>query len=199
MVVLIVAFSLTSVQGMLSLRQTATTVTETTTVTQPSQGADNSYYYSFVLSLIGNSAVLVSLVFLAFQIRQQREDERFTVFEKLMSDFTQLNLVLVNRPQIADYLYPSSGTEWENAPPEKRMAFYYLDSVLGLCERAWTAGRKSKAGKTEWIGWRNWLKSFAKSPVFSELLKATEGMYEEPFTKELESILRETSSESKLA
>jgi hypothetical protein len=197
MVLLIAIFSVTSVEGMLSLRQTETTVTQTTTVTLPSQGADNYYTYSFVLSLIGNCAVLVSLAFLAFQIRQQREDERFTVFEKLMSDFTQLNLMLVNRPQIADYLYPSSGAEWKNAPTEERMAFYYLDSVLGLCERAWTAGRKSKAGKTEWIGWRNWLKSFAKSPVFAELLKGNEGMYEEPFTKELETILREATSESK--
>ena len=165
MVLLIIAFSLTSVQGMFSLRQTATTFTETMTVTQPSQGVDNYSNYSFVLSLIGNGAVLASLVFLAFQIRQQREDERFTVFEKLMSDFTQLNLILVNRPDIADYLYPSSGAEWKNSPTEKRMAFYYLDSVLGLCERAWTAGKKSKAEQNEWIGWRNWLKSFAKGPL----------------------------------
>ena len=179
------------------MRQTQTTLTETTTVTQASQEASNYSTYSLIVSAIGSGAVLVSLLFLAFQIKQQREDERFTVFEKLMSDFTQLNLLLVNRPQIADYLYPASGTEWKNEPTEKRMAFYYLDSVFGLCERAWTAGRKSKAGKAEWIGWRNWLKSFAKSPVFAELLKANEGMYEEPFTRELESILREVESESK--
>ena len=169
MVLLIIAFSLTSVQGMLSLRQTETTVTETTTVTQGNQETNNYSLYSFIISVVGSGAVVVSLVFLMIQIKQQREDERFTVFEKLMSDFTQLNLILVNRPQIADYLYPSSGTEWKNASTEERMAFYYLDSVLGLCERAWTAGRKSKAGKTEWIGWRNWLKSFAKSPIFAEM------------------------------
>jgi hypothetical protein len=197
MALLIVAFSLTSVQGMLSIKQTETTVTETTTITQASQEANNYSIASLIVSAIGSLAVLGSLVFLAFQIKQQREGERFTVFEKLMSDFTQLNLLLVNHPQIADHLYPGEEAEWKNEPTEKRMAFYYLDSVLGLCERAWTAGKKSKAEQNEWIGWRNWLKSFAKGPLFAELLKANEGMYEEPFTKELESILREANSGSK--
>lgn len=201
MIILIAAFSLASAQGILSAKQTETTVTEITTVTPVSQAANNDYNYSLYLSLIGNGAVIVSLIFLVIQIRQQRQDGRFTVFEKLMSDFTQLNLLLVNKPQIASYLYPEStsieGPKWDTEPVEKRMAFYYLDSVLGLCERAWTAGRQSKADPKEWIGWRNWLKSFAKSPVFAELIKANEGMYEDSYITELESILREVDSDSK--
>lgn len=201
MVILIAAFSLASAQGMLSAKQTETTVTEITTVTPVSQAVNNYSNYSLILTVIGNGAVVVSLIILAYQIKLQRQDARFTVFEKLMSDFTQLNLLLVNRPQIASYLYPEStsieGTKWDTEPTEKRMAFYYLDSVLGLCERAWTAGRQSKANPEEWIGWRNWLKSFAKSPIFAELFKANEGMYEESFTTEIESILREVDSDSK--
>ena len=75
------------------------------------------------------------------------------------------------------------------------MALYYLDSLLGLFERAWLASAHSKARKEDWIGWRNWLKSVAKSPIFSDLLKASEEEWEQPFRKELESILEEIRAE----
>jgi hypothetical protein len=49
MVLLMVAFSLTSVQGILSTRQAETTLTETTTLTQTSEVANNYPVYSLLV------------------------------------------------------------------------------------------------------------------------------------------------------
>jgi hypothetical protein len=147
---------------------------------------------------LADCAVVVSLLLVAYQIWLQRRDLRFTANEGLMSDFSQMTLFLVDHPQIARQVYSDSGVgdaELAGDLQDRQMALYYLDGLLGLFERAWWASKQSKARREDWIGWRNWLKSLAKSSLFAELLKSSEGEWEPAFREELRSILAEIQTE----
>jgi hypothetical protein len=149
------------------------------------------------LTGLANVAIVASLLLLAYQIYLQRQDLRFSEYEALMSDFSQMTLFLVDHPQIERQVYPRSSdaeAKLGSDVEDKQMASYYLDSLLGLCERAWWASKQSKARREDWIGWRNWLKALAKNPLFVDLFNTSEGEWDPAFRKELASIIKETQT-----
>jgi len=156
-------------------------------------------YFTFFTEL-ADGAVVLSLLLLAYQIWLQRQDLRFSATEGLMGDFSRMTLFLVDHPRVARQIYPYSPDAAESGqgsdPQDRQMALYYLDSLLGLFERAWLASKHSKARKEDWYGWRNWLKSLAKSTLFIDLLRASEEQWDGKFREELESILKEVTAEA---
>lgn len=147
-----------------------------------------------ITAIAGNLALVASVMFLAYQVWLQRQDLRFSTYDRLMSDFTQLDLVLVNDPRLAFYVYPDPQGEltkrsWDAEFTEEERSFYYIDALLGLFERAWMARKKSKAYYEHWLLWENWIRYVTRGPVFRKVFERNKEFYDPRFVKEVERLI----------
>lgn len=139
-------------------------------------------------TLAANVATVIALIFLAFQIRSQGSDAKYTAYEKLMSDFTETTLKLVEQPGISGILYPRS---WTASKDQKDLqeAYWYSEALLGLFERVWIAQKKFKRANIEWSEWSIWINELGKSPVFQKVVAENLKYYDSDFMDEVQRLL----------
>ncbi|MDG6904329.1 MAG: hypothetical protein JRN20_00930 [Nitrososphaerota archaeon] len=145
-----------------------------------------------LVTLIANASIAASLIVLIIQIYSQRKENRFSTYEKLMSEFTNASLFLAEHQQIAEFLY---GDDPEHTIPQNLFqstrwaSFYYLDALLGLFERVWVARQQGYFQR--WSYWRNWISDLSKKAVFLELFENTKQSYDPSFVQEVEEVIRQ--------
>lgn len=174
---------------------TSTTSTQSTTAGAVSSGVGILY----AAQLIADLAFAASLVILVYQIYLQRKDTRIAAYDKLMGDFTQIQLEVMEHPEVTDYLYGKDGHSAGSHHYEKEetIALHYMDALIGLIERVWIAQRQYKFPGSNWIQWRYWLVQLGKSPHFREYFESARGYYDSSFVNEVQKAINESKAEGK--
>jgi len=146
-----------------------------------------------LLAIAGNVSLVVTLVFLTYQLFHERKEHRYAVYEKLMSDFTQVSLLLSTEPDLA-YAYRSTykTSKWDNYTEDEKRLFCYFDSLFGLFERVWIALRRGRKGTgANWVHWRNWIKLLATHSVFVDVFEFNKEFYDSNFIHEVQNVVAE--------
>lgn len=132
-----------------------------------------------LIDVIMGISLTLSLIFLAYQVFMERGAIKRDTYEKLRSDSTNISLFLAEHTEIELYLYKNSE---DTNLKDYKMAYYYLDALLGLCERAYVS-----QGQTEWEQWRNWLAQMKESNLFQEIVEDcfNDRLYDDDFLCEL--------------
>jgi len=118
---------------------------------------------SYLSQIVGASAVLASLIFVGFQIRQNTESQKVVAVSTLASAIAAINVPAMQSPALGEALAKATGN-WKSASREQRvLAHFFLFSYFKLCENAWYQHRQGVLEPTQWAGWETMLRVFYHS------------------------------------
>ncbi len=146
-----------------------------------------------IANTVADAAIVVSLVFLGYQILMQRVELRYDTYERLMDKYADSAVFLATHPEIEKYL-PSHNLDASSESDQKLTAYYYLDVLLALFERVWIARTQKRMRMESWLLWRRWIQDLARNEMFVVHFKSSENYYSASFTKEVNSIISGVSA-----
>src|SRR5689334_14565977 len=112
---------------------------------------------SYLSQVIAAVAVIASLVFVGFQIRQNTRAQRVVAVNSLAAAAVAINIPAMESPAFGEALAKALG-DWASATREQRMvAHYFLFSFFKLQESAWYQRRVQALDAPQWQGWENLL------------------------------------------
>ena len=148
-------------------------------------------------TIVADIALVVSVVVLSYQVLLQRRELKYSSYEKLMSDFSNAAVTLVEQRGLRDVFV--SGDEpgnWKRYTEDEKTAYFYFDSLIGLFERVWVSHKELHwSTEEDWNQWRNWIAELKRNKVFVDvLLEAKEdGLFDPEFISEMEQIWKKRS------
>jgi hypothetical protein len=149
-----------------------------------------------IVTIVANIAIALSLIFLLLQVRMESRELRYNSYEKLMSDFSNAALMLVEHSVLRDAFV--SGDEpynWRKYTEAERALYFYFDSLLGLFERVWVSYKEAHLmAQDDWEQWKNWISELSMNSVFVDVLgEAKEDrLYDPSFIIELEAVVAQS-------
>jgi hypothetical protein len=103
-----------------------------------------------VAELLGALGVIISLVYLATQIRQNTQSVRMSSHHGIADQFTQTNLAAVHDPQLLDVIVRGSA-DAESLSDADRARFYaYIMAIFRTYEELFQLNRKGLADRELW-------------------------------------------------
>ena len=110
--------------------------------------------------IIGALAVVASLVFVGFQIRQNTRSQRLVAVNSLTAAAVAINIPGMESPEFGEAL-SKAFNDWSSASREQRIvAHYFLFSFFKLAESAWYQHNLQALDGSQWAGWENLLLGF---------------------------------------
>jgi len=114
-----------------------------------------------IASAIG---VLLSLIFVGLQIRQNTQAQRVLAVESLSAAITAINVPAMESPALGAAVSKVC-TDWYSASREERItAHYFLFSIFKLLETAWYQQKSKALDPGHWAGWEKLLILLYHSP-----------------------------------
>jgi hypothetical protein len=150
-----------------------------------------------LVTIVANIALVVSVVVLSYQVLLQRRELKYSSYEKLMSDFSNAAVILVQERGLRDVFV--SGDEprnWRRYTEDEKTAYFYFDSLIGLFERVWVSYKELHwSTEEDWNQWRNWIAELKRNKVFVDvLLEAKEdGLFDPKFMSEMKQVGKRAS------
>ena len=112
---------------------------------------------SYLSQIIAAVAVVASLVFVGFQIRQNTRAQRVVAVNSLAAAAVAINVPAMESPEFGEALSKAL-EDWASATREQRMiAHYFLFSFFKLSESAWYQRKVEALDSPQWSGWENLL------------------------------------------
>jgi hypothetical protein len=139
-----------------------------------------------VAQIIAALGVIVSLFYLAAQIRQNTKSQRSVVVDSLTG-----SLIAVLSPQASDPALTRSLAaaveDWHRATEEDRLrAIPVLFSTFKLCENAWFQQRQGTLDREQWQGWDLYIRAYYHRSGVKTWWSLRRGMFASGFRDYLE-------------
>lgn len=108
--------------------------------------------------------VLLSLIFVGLQIRQNTKAQRVLAVESLSAAITAINVPAMESPALGSAVSKVCA-DWYGASREERIiAHYFLFSIFKLLETAWYQQKSQTLDPAHWAGWERLLLMLYHSP-----------------------------------
>jgi hypothetical protein len=112
---------------------------------------------SYLSQVIAALAVVASLVFVGFQIRQNTRSQRVVAVNSLAAAAVSINVPGMESASFGEALSKALAS-WTAASREQRMvAHYFLFSFFKISESAWYQHQVQVLDAAQWAGWENLL------------------------------------------
>lgn len=144
------------------------------------------------VALVANIGLVVSLFFLVYQILLQRKELKYSVYEKLMSDFSNISLLLVEHPELRKiYNGGNKPKNWDKYDDDEKTMYCYFDSLLGLFERVWVSYKEMRwLNREDWGQWKNWIRDLARNEIFVDVVNDNKELYDPSFINEVQETIK---------
>ena len=148
-----------------------------------------------VLSTIAQTAVLtLTLVIFIMSFRTQNKANKEAAYQKVLDDYTDAFRMLVEKPELAKLQSEMAraalpGSNTASLSPEDMTARNYLMLLYGLFERTHLLYRRKWIDQETWNQWSAFLEVVAKHPLFKDVHRTGEEMYDKPFMDYVSNIL----------
>jgi len=117
-----------------------------------------------VAQLIAATGVIVSLFYLAAQIRQNTKSQRSVVVDPLTSSLINLLGPQASDPKLTR-AFASATEDWHGASEEDRIrAIAVLFALFKLFENAWFQQRQGTLDLQQWEGWELYMLAYFHRP-----------------------------------
>ena len=117
-----------------------------------------------VAQLIAATGVIVSLFYLAAQIRQNTKSQRSVVVDSLTSSLINLLGPQASDPKLTR-AFASATEDWHGASEEDRIrAIAVLFALFKLFENAWFQQRQGTLDLQQWEGWKLYMLAYFHRP-----------------------------------
>lgn len=142
--------------------------------------------FASIGEIIGGIGVVVSLVYLAIQIRSNTEAERTSTYQSIVSDFGALNNSMASSPELS-YMFAQGMEDYHQLKPDEQarvsqmffQCFHYFENMFYQY-------RKGYLDEEVWAGWRRLMLTYHSRPGFQTWWKYRRDVYSEPFAHFLE-------------
>lgn len=136
---------------------------------------------------VSSLAVLVSLIYLAIQIKRSTETARTSTYQAIVSDFGAANQVLASSPELS-WIYMEALENYETLEPNDKarisqmfyMTFRYFENMF-------YQNRKGYLDEEVWRGWARLMVTYFRRPGFQAWWQLRREVFSEPFVQFLES------------
>lgn len=119
---------------------------------------------SYLSQIIGAAAVLASLIFVGFQIRQNTKSQHVVAVDSLAAAIAAINIPAIESPALGEALAIAM-QDWGAASREQRIvAHYFLFSYFKLAENAWYQQRAGALDSLQWTGWDTMMRAYYHTP-----------------------------------
>lgn len=117
-----------------------------------------------VAELISSIAVLISLVYLAIQIRGNTEAARMSTYQSIVADFSALNRVMASTPDLS-MLYVNAMENFGTLTPDEkaRVSQLFFTSFHNF-ENMFYQSRKGYLEDDVWLGWKRLMLTYHAQP-----------------------------------
>jgi hypothetical protein len=141
---------------------------------------------------IGAAGVIVSLVYLTFQVRQNTRAIRAQTYDSFVSQFRNWNEPMRTDRRMAERFHELM-EDVESLPPEdQRHAIHVLFDFARLAENLHYQYREGMLSEAVWRGWENLFRSYLSAPGFIWYLDRRPGFFAPEFNDWVRT-LRETA------
>ena len=152
-----------------------------------------------VFSTIAQTAVLtLTLVIFIMSFRTQNKATKEAAYQKILDDYTDAIRLVLEKPELsklqidmARAINPSSTMASLSA--DDMTVRNYLVLLYGLFERTHLLYRRKWIDSDTWNQWSAFLEAIAKHPMFKDVHRSSEGMYDKPFMDYVSNILNTKS------
>ena len=152
------------------------------------------------LSTIVQTAVLtLTLVIFILSFRSQNRANKEAAYQKVLDDYTDLIKMPVDKPELSRFQVElaraNAGFNSDvGGSAEEMTVRNYVMLLYGLFERAHLLFRKKWIDRDTWDQWSAFLEVIAKHPMFIDVHRSTEGMFDKPFRDYVTNILTRNPS-----
>lgn len=139
--------------------------------------------------IIQTVAIVVALLFTAWEIRARTREQRFSNYVTAISGSVDLAKLIVENPQL-HALYDYSAADWGNRDyahlnSTERAMVLYCDLIIALCETVWLGHSEGHVAEDEWSYWQTWAHELNQSPAFRWTLEWVKRDYDPEFLASL--------------
>ncbi len=135
--------------------------------------------------LLGGVAVLVTLVYLAFQIRQNTRTMRSAAHHSVNQLGVQINLALGTDPTVARVLMTGSADTPFKEPHEALMYHLLMRSIFSGAEDFFIQAREGLLEQDMWESRRKSMRTYLKQPGMRAWWDKNKSIFSEDFAAEL--------------
>ncbi len=142
-----------------------------------------------IAELVGAAGVILSLVYLAAQIRQNTRSTNASAFHALNSSLTQMSATIASNRGTAR-LFRVGLTEFETLDADEVIQFFnILNFNFRHLESAYVQYRQGMRDEKNWLSWQSDVVAYAASPSVRQWWKLRRDAYEEGFRALVDSVL----------
>jgi len=136
--------------------------------------------------IIGALAVVISLVYLAIQIRSNTEAERTSTYQSIVSDFGAMNNTMASTPELSHLFVQAMENYHQLSSDQKARISQIFFQCFRFFENMFYQNKKGYLDEEVWIGWKRLMLTYYSRPGFQTWWEHRREVYSEPFAVFLE-------------
>ena len=106
--------------------------------------------YAYVSEIISAAAVVVSLLFVAFQVKDNTAAVRSSTYDDILSDHIEWRLTVASNPELLATMAKASNSDSDLSDVERLGFQLAYQSLWQIYERAYFARKYETLGDSEW-------------------------------------------------
>ena len=130
--------------------------------------------------ILGAGAVVISLFYLASQIRTQNKESRLAAQHQILTAFREASLIMSN-PELADIFLRGNKEIASLSDVEMFRMICVLNPVIRVFEEAFDQYIQGRLDKQKWDGMVRQYSSYLSAPCFQQVWKVRREHYQEDF------------------
>ena len=136
--------------------------------------------------IVSSIGVVISLIYLAIQVKKNTETERTTTYQSVVSDFGALNRTMSSTPELS-YLYVNAMENFgELDPDEKARISQLFFATFHFFENMFYQHLKGYLEDDVWRGWKRLMLTYYSRPGFRSWWALRRDVYSDSFVNFLE-------------
>jgi hypothetical protein len=136
--------------------------------------------------IIGGIGVVISLGYLAMQIRTNTEAERTSTYQSIVSDFGALNNTMASTPELSHLFVEAMENYHQLSSDQKARISQLFFQCFRYFENMFYQHQKGYLDEEVWIGWKRLMLTYHSRPGFQTWWEHRRDVYSEPFAIFLE-------------
>ena len=137
--------------------------------------------------ILGAAAVVISLFYLAIQIRTQNKEARLAAQHQVLTAFREASLIMSD-PELADIFLRGNKDIESLSDIEIFRMICVLNPVIRVFEEAYDQYIQGRLDKQKWDGMVRQYSSYLSAPSFQQVWKVRREHYQEDFRSFVDSI-----------
>lgn len=142
--------------------------------------------FASIGEIVSGVAVIISLVYLAIQIRTNTDAERSSTYQSIVSDFGAMNNTMASTPELSHMFVQAMEDYHQLSSDQKARISQIFFQCFRYFENMFYQHRKGYLDEEVWIGWKRLMLTYYSRPGFQTWWEHRREVYSEPFAIFLE-------------